>query len=270
MSNIDTRPARARVVITPTGRCWPARLRKIEAMSDPNIHASAALLPCEVHETGPEPDSAVIWLHGLGADGHDFEPIVPQLQTRTAGGLRFVFPHAPVRPVTLNGGMPMRAWYDILGQTIDRDQDRHGIDQSVVQVNALIDAQIAQGIPAHRIVLAGFSQGGALALRCGLARPDGLAAVVALSAYLLQADSLGQWLTESGRKTPVWIGHGEHDPIVPMAMGQSAVKQLTGAGLSVSWQTWPMQHSVCMEEIQMLDQWLAKTLHTTDSSAVQS
>lgn len=236
-------------------------------MSDPNVYASTALLPCEVHETGPNPDSAVIWLHGLGADGHDFEPIVPQLQTRTAGGLRFVFPHAPVRPVTLNGGMPMRAWYDILGQTIDRDQDRQGIEQSVAQVNALIDEQIGQGVAAHRIVLAGFSQGGAVALRCGLARPEGLAGVVALSAYLLQADSLSQWLTQSGRQTPVWIGHGQHDPIVPMAMGQSAAEQLTGAGLSVSWQTWPMQHSVCMEEIHMLDQWLARILQTAPSVA---
>lgn len=236
-------------------------------MSDPNVYASTALLPGEIHETGPNPDSAVIWLHGLGADGHDFEPIVPQLQTRTAGGLRFVFPHAPVRPVTLNGGMPMRAWYDILGQTIDRDQDRQGIEQSVAQVDALIDAQIVQGVAANRIVLAGFSQGGAVALRCGLARPEGLAGVVALSAYLLQADSLSQWLTQAGRQTPVWIGHGQHDPIVPMAMGKSAVEQLTAAGLSVSWQTWPMQHSVCMEEIHMLDQWLARLLQTAPSVA---
>lgn len=237
-------------------------------MSNLNPQTSADVLPCEIHHTGADPDSAVIWLHGLGADGHDFEPIVPQLKMSAARPLRFVFPHAPIRPVTLNGGMPMRAWYDILGQHIDRDQDAQGIADSVAQVNALIDAQIAQGIAADRIILAGFSQGGAVALRCGLSRSDGLAGVVALSAYLLQGQGLEQWLTPAGQRTPVFIGHGEHDPIVPVSLGQSSAERLRAAALPVSWQTWPMPHSVCMEEIQVLDQWMARTLQAATSDGL--
>lgn len=231
--------------------------------SHPSLHpARADLLPCEVRVIGASvadqpPSHAVIWLHGLGADGHDFVPIVAQLKAAAAQPVRFVFPHAPVRPVTINGGAPMRAWYDIAGFDLARDLDGAGIAQSVAQVNALIDHQIEQGIAAHRIVLAGFSQGGALALRCGLARPQALAGVMALSAYLLQATDFSHWASEQARACPVFIGHGEHDPVVPVAMGRQAAVDLRSHGLAVHWQTWPMPHSVCMEEVAALDEWLA-------------
>ena len=208
-------------------------------------------------ETGPEPAASVIWLHGLGADGHDFEPIVAQLRQATAGRpIRFVFPHAPVRPVTVNGGMAMRAWYDIAGFDIARDQDTEGIAASVAQVDRLIDREIERGVAPARIVLAGFSQGGAVALRCGLARPEPLAGIVALSCYLLEADALDRWSTEAGRRAPVFMGHGSADPVVPMALGRHAAETLAAAGIDVQWQAWVMQHGVHPDEITAIDRWL--------------
>ncbi len=167
-------------------------------------------------------EHAVIWLHGLGADGHDFAPIVPHLRAAAARPVRFVFPHAPVRPVTVNGGMAMRAWYDILGVSIDRDQDSKGILASVQSVNRLIKDQIDAGIAADRIVLAGFSQGGAIALRAGLAQDPPLAGVIALSCYLLQADDLDVWSAAASTSVPIFMGHGSQDPIVPVALGRAA------------------------------------------------
>lgn len=207
-------------------------------------------------ETGDRPDHAVIWLHGLGADGHDFEPIVPQLRAAARRSVRFVFPHAPVRPVTVNGGMRMRAWYDILGLQIDRNQDRAGIQGSLKAVDRLINAQIDAGIPARRLVLAGFSQGGAVALRCGLTRSEPLAGIVALSAYLLDANDLSGWATEASRDVPVFLGHGTQDPVVPVMLGKLAADTLQGAGYRVDWQTWAMPHSVCPDEIVAIDRWL--------------
>ena len=211
-----------------------------------------------IQETGPNPAHAVIWLHGLGADGHDFVPIVPHLTAASARPVRFVFPHAPVRPVTVNGGMAMRAWYDIMGLAIDRDQDRDGIAASLAAVNALIDQQLASGIAPGRLVLAGFSQGGAIALRCGLARADGLAGIVALSCYLLQADQLEQWLAAPSARPPVFIAHGQQDPVVPLALGQSAAQRLQESGLAVDWRAYPMPHSVAPDEIRDLDRWLER------------
>lgn len=209
-----------------------------------------------VTETGPNPQHAVIWLHGLGADGHDFEPIVPQLSAASVRPVRFVFPHAPVRPVTVNGGMAMRAWYDILGMDINRDQDQAGIHASLAAVDALIDEQIEAGIEPGRLILAGFSQGGAIALRCGLARKDGLGGVVALSCYLLEAQQLGSWAEPASSQVPLFIGHGQHDPVVPAGLGQAAADQLIEAGYPVRWLTWPMPHSVCLDEVRAIDQWL--------------
>lgn len=209
-----------------------------------------------IRETGSNPLHAVIWLHGLGADGHDFVPIVPHLRSAAARPVRFVFPHAPVRPVTINGGMAMRAWYDILGMQIDRNQDRAGIHASLAQVDALIDAQIAAGIRAERIILAGFSQGGAIALRCGLARPQGLAGVMALSTYLLETEQLSDWAHPASARVPIFFGHGSQDPIVPVGLGEGSARRLAAAGYPVEWQTWPMPHSVCPEEIAAIDQWL--------------
>ncbi len=215
-------------------------------------------LECAVRETGPAPQYAVIWLHGLGADGHDFEPIVPHLSVGSAQSVRFVFPHAPVRPVTVNGGMAMRAWYDILGLEIDRNQDRAGIMASVAATDRLIDEQLELGIAPERLVLAGFSQGGAIALRCGLARRERLGGVMALSTYLLESDTLEDWAGESAREVPVFMGHGTQDPIVPVGLGQSSASRLDEAGFQVEWHTWPMPHAVCAEEIAAIDQWLGE------------
>ena len=215
------------------------------------------ILDCVIQETGPEPERVVIWLHGLGADGHDFEPIVPQLIETTAKPVRFVFPHAPVRPVTINGGMAMRAWYDILGMQIDRDQDKQGIQDSIDHVNRLIQRELSLGFKPEQIALVGFSQGGAMALRTGLAQPERLAAVVGLSCYLLQADQRTDWLTEAGRQTPVFIGHGSVDPVVPIALGQHAAKALQQSDIDIHWQHWPIAHGVSPDEIVALDHWLA-------------
>lgn len=215
-------------------------------------------LQCVVRETGPGARHAVIWLHGLGADGNDFVPIVPHLRSAAARPVRFLFPHAPIRPVTVNGGMAMRAWYDILGLEIDRDQDQAGIHASLAQVNALIDSQIEAGIAPENLILAGFSQGGAIALRCGLARERALGGVMVLSAYLLEADSLEQWAHPASAGVPVFMGHGSHDPIVPVNLGEASARRLEQAAHPVEWRTWPMPHSVCPEEIAAIDDWLQR------------
>lgn len=213
-----------------------------------------------VLETGENPEHAVVWLHGLGADGHDFEPIVPQLSSASRRPVRFIFPHAPVRPVTINAGMAMRAWYDILGAEIDREQDAAGIHESVGLIDALLDEQIDAGIAPGNIVLAGFSQGGAIALRCGLARPQTLCGLIGLSTYLVEAKTLDEWASEAGRSMPVFMGHGSHDPIVGVDLGEASAKRLKAAGYEVAWQTWPMPHAVCPEEIEALDGWLEQRL----------
>jgi phospholipase/carboxylesterase len=209
-----------------------------------------------VRETGGNPDHAVIWLHGLGADGHDFEPIVPQLSSASRRAVRFIFPHAPVQPVTINGGMAMRAWFDIRGVDIDRASDLSGIHASVAAVDALIDEQLAGGISADRLVLAGFSQGGAIALRCGLARKTTLAGLIGLSTYLPEGGSLANWASQAGLRAPIFMGHGSQDPIVPIGLGKDSARQLEAAGCAVEWQTWPMPHAVCPEEIEAIDRWL--------------
>lgn len=213
-----------------------------------------------VVDTGADPRHAVLWLHGLGADGHDFEPIVPQLSSASGRAVRFIFPHAPVRPVTVNGGMAMRAWYDILGVDIDRDQDRAGIRESVALVDALIDEQLAAGFVPERIVLAGFSQGGAIALRCGLARNEALGGLIALSTYLLEGEALDDWASQPARSMPIFMGHGSQDPIVPVSLGEASARRLKAAGYELEWQTWAMPHAVCAEEVQAIDRWLEQRL----------
>jgi len=209
-----------------------------------------------VTETGPEPEHTVIWLHGLGADGNDFAPIVPQLHCAQTRAIRFVFPHAPVRPVTVNGGMKMRAWYDILGFEIARDQDSEGIADSLRHVERLIQHEIARGLSPDKLILAGFSQGGAVALRLALGREQRLAGAVALSCYLLEGASLEAWLTPAGRQTPVFMAHGTHDPIVPAALGRDAAQKLAERRVQVAWSEWPIQHAVCPEEVAALDRWI--------------
>lgn len=207
-------------------------------------------------ETGPEPEHVVIWLHGLGADGNDFAPIVPQLACAQTRPVRFVFPHAPVRPVTVNGGMRMRAWYDILGFEIARDQDSQGIADSVNRIEQLIQHEFDRGIAPARLLLAGFSQGGAVTLRLALGREQQLAGAVALSCYLLESASLDRWLTPGGRETPVFMAHGTHDPVVPVMLGRDAARRLAEQRVDVAWSEWPMQHAVCPDEIAALDRWI--------------
>ena len=208
--------------------------------------------------SGDEPTAAVVWLHGLGADGHDFEPLVPWLDWPGAPSIRYVFPHAPVRPVTVNGGMQMRAWYDIRGINIDRDQDEQGIDASVAQAEALVTRERQRGIEASRIILAGFSQGGAVAIQCALRYPEKLAGLVALSTYMLQEQRIEVERHGSNQGLPVFFGHGAADPIVPVQLGRQAVSKLEGLGHPVEWREYPMQHSVCPEEIADLAAWLQK------------
>lgn len=216
-------------------------------------------IECVVVETAPQPSVSVIWLHGLGADGNDFVSIVPQLQSAKDHGVRFVFPNAPIRPVTLNGGTAMRAWYDILGFDIDRDQDAQGIGQSVQSITELVELEFnSPGI--ERVGLAGFSQGGAIALRAGLACTRPLFGIVALSTYLLQAKQLDHWLAAAQSGCPIYMAHGSHDPIVPLGLGELAHRTLTQAGLDVNFQTWPMAHEVCPQEVGAIDAFLSVSL----------
>lgn len=207
-------------------------------------------------ETGDDPKFAVIWLHGLGADGHDFEPIVPELSWPDAPAIRYVFPHAPMQPVTLNGGMVMRAWYDILGLDLESRVDESGIRRSAQAVQALIENQVAAGIDYHRIVLAGFSQGGAVALFLGLTLAQKLAGVIALSTYLPLARQLETERDLVNQQTPVFWGHGTSDPMVGHSLGEMSVRQLRQWGYPVSMKSYPVGHGVCPEEIADLRQWL--------------
>ena len=216
------------------------------------------LLECVEQETGPAPAWTVLWLHGLGADGHDFAPIVPELVRPQWPALRFVFPHAPVRPVTINGGMRMRAWYDIVGMDFATRADAAGIEESVAQVEALVAREVERGTPASRIVLAGFSQGGAIALATGLRRQVPLAGLVALSTYLpgLGGADAPQ-ATAAARAQPVFMAHGTFDPVVPVFAGQASAQALQADGLRVEWRTYPIAHQVCAEEIHDLGDWLS-------------
>lgn len=203
-----------------------------------------------VRETGPAPDAALIWLHGLGADAYDFEPVVPMLALGADRPLRFVFPNAPVRPVTVNAGMPMRAWYDI--GDLDPDghpEDEAGIRQAGVSIGALLQAEIDSGIPAHRIVLGGFSQGGATALFTALRFPQRLAGVIGLSCYLPLARTLAAEISAPNRATPVFQGHGEADPVVPEWIGRASHEQLVAAGCDAEWHSYASPHAVIPDEL---------------------
>lgn len=208
-------------------------------------------------QTGENPQWSVLWLHGLGADGNDFVPIVPELVRADWPPLRFVFPHAPARPVTINGGLRMRAWYDITSLDFSqRQEDAAGIRESIAQVETLIARENARGIPDERIVLAGFSQGGAIALGAGLRRARSLAGLVALSTYLPLASTTQAESTEAGRATPVLMAHGRLDPVIPLPLGAASRDALRGLGVGVAWHDYPMPHSVCAEEVADLGDWL--------------
>jgi len=217
-------------------------------------------LETEELETGPDPSAAIIWLHGLGADGHDFEPVAPHVLWRGAPAIRFVFPHAPERPVTINGGMRMRAWYDILAISLDRNQDTAGIEQSCSQVAALMEREQRRGIAPHRVVLAGFSQGGAIALQLGLRYPHRLAGIIALSTYLIDSRQSPAPSHTVNQGLPVFMAHGSMDPVVPFGMGESAARVLQSWGYTVEWRSYPMMHAVCPEEIGDIAGWLQRCL----------
>lgn len=207
-------------------------------------------------ETGANPQWAVIWLHGLGADGNDFVPIVPELVRGHWPAVRFVFPHAPVRPVTINNGARMRAWYDILGFDLGSRADTAGVAESIARVQALVDREKARGIPAGRIVLAGFSQGGAITLSYGLAAPEPLAGLVALSTYLPEPATASGRLVPGATTQPVFFAHGSGDPVVPLALGEQSMDVLRQLGFAVEAHRYPMAHQVCGEEIADLGDWL--------------
>lgn len=204
--------------------------------------------------------AAVIWLHGLGADGFDFVPIVPELQLASGVPVRFVFPHAAPRPITLNGGGAMRAWYDLLGLDRRAVQDRRGIEQSAGVIEGLIGTQIASGVPRGQIILAGFSQGGAMALQVGLRQHLALAGLMALSAYLPLEATVASEMTEAGRATPLLMCHGRHDPVLALEMGTHSRDLLRALGVAIEWHDYPMAHEVCAAEIRDISAWLSARL----------
>jgi len=205
-------------------------------------------------------NAAVVWLHGLGADAHDFEPIVPELQLPASLPVRFVFPNAPVRPVTINGGMRMRAWYDVLDIDLPRRVDEAGVRDSGAAVTALLDRERERGIDPGRIVLAGFSQGGAVALHSGLRYSHKLAGMLALSCYLLMPESLETEVNPTNRDTPVFMSHGSFDEVIPVRYGQAGAEKLTDMGYPLKWQEYPMPHAVHPQQIRDIGTWLREVL----------
>lgn len=218
------------------------------------------MLDCVEIQPPAEPHTSIIWLHGLGADGNDFVPIIPELGLGENHGVRFVFPNAPQQPVTINGGMQMSAWYDIAGADIANKQDSDGIRASAAEIDALIEREIAAGIPASQIVLAGFSQGGAVALHTGLRQAASLAGIMGLSTYLPLHDSLAAQASAANREVAIFMAHGSQDPVVPIDLGRASRDQLTAAGYAVDWHEYPMAHQVCLPEIATIGRWLRERL----------
>jgi len=217
-------------------------------------------LPAVEVVTGENPTATVIWLHGLGADGHDFEPIVPELGLSNDLNIRFLFPHAPSIPVSINSGYIMPAWYDIQHTDIGYQQDERGIRESARQIQLLIEREVMHGIASNRIILAGFSQGGAMALHLGLRQGEPLAGIMALSCYLPIEDTVESELFEESKSTQIFMAHGVNDPVVPYALGDNSHRKLESLGYSVEWHSYPMEHSVCSEEITKIGQWISKVL----------
>jgi phospholipase/carboxylesterase len=217
-------------------------------------------------ETTASPGVSIIWMHGLGADGHDFVDIVPELRLPARPGVRFVFPHAPMRPVTINGGYVMRAWYDIRDDGGVRREDPAGVRASQKAIEALIQREKERGVPAASIVLAGFSQGGAMALHTSLRHGERLAGVMALSCSLPLADTLAAEAAPANRDVPIFMAHGAQDPMIPMARALRARETLVGLGYRVEWHEYPMPHSVCAEEVRDISTWLGVVLGPASST----
>ncbi|HUQ27056.1 MAG TPA: dienelactone hydrolase family protein [Usitatibacter sp.] len=220
--------------------------------------------------TGAEPTGTVIWMHGLGADGWDFVPIVRELPLPQDLALRFIFPHAPERAVTINNGFVMRAWYDIRQNDIARLPDEGGIRDSQASIESLIARERGRGVPADRIVLAGFSQGGAIALQVGLRHREPLGGIVALSTYLPLEDSLDKEASGANKRTPIFMVHGTEDPIIPLQLADGSMRALTKRGYDVEWLTYPMPHSVCAEEVEALGAFLTRIYAGGDPPARSS
>jgi phospholipase/carboxylesterase len=219
-----------------------------------------ALLETVEVETGRNPTASILWMHGLGADGHDFEPAVPHLADQIGQSVRFVFPHAPTRPVTINGGMRMRAWYDILGFESDSQQDEEGFRASTAAVRALMAREQERGIVAGRMILAGFSQGGAMALYMGARYPERLAGIVALSCYLPLASKLGAERLATNQSTPIFMAHGSLDAVIEERRGLESRAALEAAGYAVEWHSYRMAHAVCVEELAAISAFLKRVL----------
>lgn len=211
-------------------------------------------------ETAPNPTVAVIWLHGLGADGNDFVPVVRELDLKGLPAIRFVFPHAEQMPVTINGGYMMRAWYDISVADLTRREDEGGLRNSQRNVEALIAREKARGIPASRIILAGFSQGCAMTLQTGLRHPEKLAGMLCLSGYLPLHDKVAHERTEESIDTPIFMAHGRQDGVVPFVRAEQSRDILAGLGYTIEWHEYAMQHSLCFEEVQDISAWMKKVL----------
>jgi phospholipase/carboxylesterase len=211
-------------------------------------------------ETGPNPTFSIIWMHGLGADGHDFESLVPELLEDGMPSLRFVFPHAPVRPVTINNGYQMRAWYDIIGIDRRSAEDFSGINASAQAIGELIKQENARGVATDRIVIAGFSQGGAMALHIATRYPEKFASVLALSCYLPLSKELAMVRKQMNLATPIFMAHGMQDPVVPISLGDESRKLLQAAGYSVEWHSYPMPHALCEPEVTDLRAFLKKAV----------
>jgi phospholipase/carboxylesterase len=208
-------------------------------------------------QTGIDPAWTVIWLHGLGADGHDFEPVAAQLGFSDSPAIRFIFPHAPIRPITINGGMEMRGWYDVRGMAFDRDQDRSGLEDSAAIVGSLIEQENRRGIDTSHIILAGFSQGGAVALFAGLRLEQKLAGIIALSTYLADAASTESERSQQNLDVPIFLAHGTDDPVIPLALAEQSRTILEQLNYTVHWHRYQMPHSVSAGEIQHIAEFMA-------------
>ena len=220
--------------------------------------------------TGADPVGTVIWMHGLGADGWDFVPIVRELPLPENLPLRFIFPHAPVRSVTINNGAQMRAWYDIAMSDIARMPDERGIRESQAYIEMLVDREAGRGIDPDHVILAGFSQVGAIALQAGLRHKAPLAGIVALSTYLALEESLDSEAAPANRDTPIFMGHGTQDPVVPVQLAERSRQALAQRGYKVQWQTWPMPHSVCAEEVEAIAQFVMDAFGDEEPAARSS
>jgi phospholipase/carboxylesterase len=231
---------------------------KDSTLKAPARNSAALKLESVTVETGAAPTFSVIWMHGLGADGHDFEPLVPELLTPAMPALRFVFPHAPVRPVTINNGYQMRAWYDIVGLDRRSAEDFDGIHASAEAIEALVAVENARGIPTNRIALAGFSQGGAMALHIATRLAGKLAGVIALSCYLPLAKRFATERSAANFTTPIFMAHGTQDPVVPFGMGDESRRILEGTGYHIEWHAYPMPHALCAEEVSDLREFLTR------------